>query len=137
MKENVDKHIEQLVGKVMKKSTLESPSLDFTANVMSQLESSKQSLTTVYKPLITKRVWALIAVVFISFLVYTVFVNKPETSDWFNRINFNEMNLDKISNVFSQIKAPKTAAYIVGVFAMMLLVQLTFLKNYFDKRFEG
>jgi len=137
MKENVDKHIEQLVGKVMKKSTLESPSQDFTANVMSQLEPSKQSITTIYKPLITKRVWALISVVFISFLVYTVFVNKPETSDWFNRINFNEMNFDKISNAFSQIKAPKTAAYIIGVFAMMLLVQLTFLKNYFDKRFEG
>ena len=137
MKENVDKHIEHLVEKVMKKSTLETPSLDFTSNIMAQLETSKQSIVTTYKPLITKRVWVFISIMFISFLAYIVFVNKPETSDWFNSFNFNKLNFDKISEVFSQIKAPKTAAYIIGVFALMLLVQLTFLKNYFDKRFEG
>mgnify|MGYP000120514431 FL=1 len=42
---------------MMKETTLDTPSVDFTAQVMSQVLKIKISQTTVYKPLISKWVW--------------------------------------------------------------------------------
>lgn len=136
MKENVDKQIENLVEKVMKQSTLEKPSFDFTANVMSQVESSSHSMVTTYQPLISKRMWMLIVTGFVAFVAYIVVVNKPEASDWFANLDFSIVNNDKVSDMFSGFKAPKIAAYSVGFLSVMLLVQISYLKNRFDKRFQ-
>ncbi len=80
MKKNVDKQIENLVDKVMKQSTLETPSIDFTSHIMVQVEAAKQSTSTTYQPLISKRVWAIISIGFIAFVGYILYVIKPETS---------------------------------------------------------
>lgn len=66
MKDNMDNHIEKLVDKSMKKIELESPSLDFTKNVMTQIDALEKSSITSYKPLISKPMW---------FVIFTVAVN--------------------------------------------------------------
>ncbi|HLT32421.1 MAG TPA: hypothetical protein VKZ98_01400 [Aquaticitalea sp.] len=134
MKENVDKHLESLVEKVLKQSTLDTPSFDFTANLMSRVESSSPSIATTYKPLISKQVWALIVLGFIGFVAYTFIVNKSEASDLFNNIDFSIVNADKFTDILNGFKAPKLAAYGVGLVALILLIQIPLLKNYFDKR---
>ncbi len=131
MKENEDKNLGTFVDKVMNEVSLESPSFDFTANVMMQVEKAKQNAVTTYHPLISKRFWALILVGFIAFMIYIFIVIKPESLGWFNNI---DLNTDRISKLFSGMKTTRIAAYGVGLLALMLLVQIPVLKNYFDKR---
>ena len=61
MQDHLEQRLDKLAKKVVKYYKLESPSLDFTANVMQQVEASQISHITVYKPLISKRAWFVIA----------------------------------------------------------------------------
>lgn len=128
--ENVDKHLENLVEKAMQHSSLEAPSLNFTAAIMSQI-NAKKSITTTYQPLITRRVWILIGGGFIASLVFIIMMTKSEGSLWFSTF---DLNLEKVGDLLNTIHLPKTAIYGIGLFAISLLVQIPILKNYFDKR---
>lgn len=137
MQENVDKYIEDLVDKAMQKSTLQTPSFDFTENVMSQIVDFKPSIATTYQPLISRRVWTLIVGGFVTFIAYVVLITKPEASEWFKTFDlhlWNQVNFSKILNV---VEPSKTAAYGIGLLALMLLIQIPILKHYFDKRIIG
>ncbi len=132
MKENVDNQLENLIKKAVKQSALESPSFDFTANLMLKVDIIKQSATTTYQPLISKQMWFLIFTGFVAFVAYILFITKPEASKWFSAIDI--LNANKISNLFSGIHLSRTVLYSVVFFAVMLLIQIPLLKNYFDKR---
>mgnify|MGYP006183203993 CR=1 FL=1 len=53
MKES-DKNLEQLIDKMMAENTLQSPSADFTSNLMSQIFVAEKAKIKPYKPLISK-----------------------------------------------------------------------------------
>lgn len=125
MKENEDKLLEKLVDTIMKDSKLQKPSLDFTAKVMSQVLTTKTSEVYVYKPLISKYVFILVFVCLISLFFYL----KPQTDNSFKRLsdsvfyNINTMSLFSFS---------KITFYSVGIATLFLLMQISFLKKYFD-----
>ena len=48
MKEQADTSVENLVNKMMTSSTLESPSADFTSQILSKIEALQQSKTVVF-----------------------------------------------------------------------------------------
>lgn len=54
MEPHTEQHLDKLVERVIKSSPLESPSKDFTANIMSKIETASVGTSTVYKPLISK-----------------------------------------------------------------------------------
>ena len=65
MKENEEKLIDQVVSKAVQKVAVQSPSHDFTEMLMHKIKATQASQTTiVYQPLISKRVWSLLAIVF-------------------------------------------------------------------------
>ncbi|GGG07273.1 hypothetical protein GCM10011344_04760 [Dokdonia pacifica] len=65
MKENEEKLIDQVVSKAVQKVSVKSPSHDFTKTLMHTIKTAQASQTTiVYQPLISKRIWSLLAVVF-------------------------------------------------------------------------
>ena len=136
MKENVDKQIETLVDKAMDRSSLERPSFDFTSKVMSHIDIVKQNTITTYRPLISKQVWGLILLAFVGFLSYIIFVSKPETSDWLANFNFNQIDTSMFSSLLNNMQLSKIVTYGIGLFSIMCLVQISFLKNYFDKRIK-
>ncbi len=137
MNESVDKHIENLVDKAMRKSTLETPSFDFTSNVMTHVFDIKQSFATTYQPLISKQVWVMIALGFIAFVAYVVLITKPEASEWFKGFDIHVVDQEYISKILNVVEPSKTAAYSIGLLALMLLIQIPILKHYFDKRIIG
>lgn len=132
MKENEDKQLENLVEKAMRQSVLETPSFDFTTNLMLKVENMKQSPTTIYQPLISKHMWFWIFTGFVAFVAYIIFITKPEASTWFSTIDI--LDTEKVSNMFNGIQLSRTVIYATIFFAVMLLVQIPLLKNYFDKR---
>lgn len=131
MKEHTNKPIEKLVEKVMKSSTLETPSFDFTANVMSHLIADSKSGVTVYKPLISKTAWVVLLVVAAGLIAISVYSGDASSLGLLDKLD-----LSKVPNLFSEIKISQTAMYSLLMFAIMLCIQVPLLKHYFNKRFE-
>jgi len=131
MKEHSNKPIEKLVDKVMKSSSLETPSFDFTANVMSQVMADTKSGVTVYKPLISKAAWVVLFLVATVLIVFLIYNNESYSLGLLDKVD-----LSKIANLFSGIKISQTAMYSLLMFAIMLCIQVPLLKHYFNKRFE-
>ena len=74
MQDKTDKYLDDLTKKVIKIGSIESPSFNFTDTVMSQVEALGKNQLTVYKPLISKKKWALILIIFLL-IYYTLVVD--------------------------------------------------------------
>lgn len=133
MKTNSDRHIERITDKILKEASLESPSLDFTTKVMSQVQGIALNDVTTYKPLISKPVWIGIAVLFIGALAYSFFGSATE-SEWLATIDLSILSDNKLTNALTGLSFSKTILYAAVMFAIMFAVQVPILKGYFDKR---
>jgi len=135
MKDNIENLLDELSKKVITASNLETPSLDFTANIMSNINVvAKQSESTIYKPLITKKAWFIIAVIFIAVCAYVLLGNTSESIGWFTNVDFSFVPSFNMASVFSEISFSKTVLYAIVVLAFMLFIQIPLLKKYFDTR---
>ncbi|PKQ45609.1 hypothetical protein [Confluentibacter flavum] len=141
-KTDTDKEIEQLVEKMMKETSLDTPSFDFTAHIMSKVLEIKTSEATVYKPLISKKVWGIIAFGVLALVIFIVFGAKGEASGIVNPIDFSMLTNNKIINTISGFKASsfqvsKTFSHALMFLGIMICVQILFLKHHFNQRFEN
>ena len=136
MEKHLDKKIEHVTDRLMKDSTLEKPSFNFTDAVMQSVHNIKASYVTEYKPLISKQGWIGIGLAFIL-IVYVIFTNaSTQESGWLQAINFDRLFDFKFMDSLFSINVSKTVMYTILLFGVMLLVQIPLLKNHFDKRFE-
>jgi len=126
-----DKKIEAFIDKLMSHEVLEKPSVNFTDNVMSKVEAISNSTATVYKPLISKSVWAIILLGFVALVGYVIFNEPSANSSWLDRIDLSGVSnpLEHISFNFS-----KTLMYAMVFFALMFSIQIPLLKQYFNNR---
>jgi hypothetical protein len=123
-----NKNIEAIIDKLMSADSLEQPSLDFTDKVMSKVNAISNSSVTMYKPLIPKSVWFVIVGAFIALVGY-IYLNEPTTnSTWLDGLEISNP-LENVSFNFST-----TFMYAVVLLAIMLSIQVPFLKYYFNKR---
>jgi len=136
MVEDINKHIDSLVEKVVKESSLESPSLDFTSNIMSKIEAVPQNEITVYEPLISKSVWLAISILVIGSLSYGILGNGIESLGWFDNIDYSIISNNKVTEVISGITFSKTLMYAVGLCGLLFFIQIPMMKHYFDKQLE-
>ncbi len=134
MKEKENKKMDVLIEDVMKQTELESPSLNFTSNVMQQILADSKSSATVYKPLITKTGWVGLFLSVLALVLYIVVSGDSQNSEWFNAIDFSVLTKFNLTNLFSGIKLSNTTLYAFILFGGMICVQIPLLKNYFDKR---
>ncbi|WP_316636082.1 hypothetical protein [uncultured Flavobacterium sp.] len=130
MKEN-DKNIENLIDKMMSESTLESPSIDFTSKIMSQVLVAEKSKIKTYKPLISKQIWMLIAASLVAVIVYGSLFSGNEYN-----MKASDIYADKFNDLISGIHISKTVLYALLIVPFMVLIQIGVLKNYFDKKYE-
>jgi len=136
MQEHEDKYLDSFTKKVIKKADIEAPSIHFTSEIMSQVAALNNTSVTSYKPLISKKAWGLIALGFIMLCVYLVLGAETEKQSWFSTLDFSVLSNNKVSHALSGFKISKTLMYAIAFFGLMLCIQITFLKNYFDKRLE-
>ena len=129
MKES-DKNIEKFIEGIMTESTLESPSIDFTSKVMSQILVAQKSKIQKYKPLISRPIWVVILGSLISLILYTAFGNESYNSE------IGHSYVVNISDIFSEFHFSKNTIYAVLIVPLMVLVQIPLLKNYYDKKFQ-
>ena len=135
MHEKIDKQMDNLVKKVIVKASLETPSFDFTVQIMTQLVAKKQSESTIYKPLISRTVWIAIFVGFGVLIAYSFFGIQQESQNWIR--DFDGLTYSAIFNKFPKITVSKTVLYALVSLSVMILIQVSVLKDYLDKRFEN
>ncbi len=137
MEEKETKYLDDLSRRVVEESTIESPSFNFTDSVMSKVNALHESKATVYKPLISKTSWFLIGFSVLASILYILFFGtNTETSNWIQSISFSmlsNINMD----ILPSISISKTVTYAFLFFGLMICIQIPFLKNHFDKRFEA
>ncbi|WET00518.1 hypothetical protein [Flavobacterium sp. YJ01] len=130
MKEE-DKNIENLIEKMMADDTLQSPSADFTSNLMSQILVAEKAKIKPYKPLISISTWIFIGVALAFLIAYNVFFAGTQSN-----LEIGKSYTDKISAVVSGIHISKTLLYAILIVPFMVLIQIGVLKNYFDKKYQ-
>ena len=129
MKES-DKNIEKFIGKIMAESTLESPSIDFTSKVMSQILVVEKSKIRYYRPLISAPIWITIFGSLIFLILYFAFWNESNNSE------IDHSYIVNIPNIFSDFHFSKNTVYGILIVPLMILVQIPLLKNYYDKKYQ-
>ena len=136
MKENADKHLDDLSRKVIGKSAIESPSVDFTKSIMSQIKAVEVSKTTTYVPLISKRIWLFVTLGVFSAIGYVFFGSSTTQSKWLEYLNLNNYVGDLFKDAFFGFDVSQTLFYSILLFGIMLLIQIPILKYQLNKRFE-
>ncbi|RKS94993.1 hypothetical protein BC952_0631 [Flavobacterium limicola] len=129
MKES-DKNIKKLIGDIFAESNLESPSIDFTSKVMSQILVVEKIKIQHYTPLISKTIWIVIIGSLISLILYFAFWNESNNSE----IGYSYVV--NISNIFSEFHFSINTIYAILIVPLMILVQIPLLKNYYDKKYQ-
>jgi len=134
---NSDKKIEEFTKYIIKEANIETPSSDFVNKVMESVKlESKISLSSVYKPLISKSTWFIITVliVIVSFFIIT---ETPQDSTLLTKMNFDVFkNLPSI-NFFEKIHFSNLFTFSFVLFSVLVLFQLVAIKNYFNKQNIG
>ena len=133
MKELEAKELEQLIAKAMQKTTLETPSFQFTDQVMAAVNAQPQSVAAQYSPLIPKYIWVVIATTIVGLTGYLWFLVQSTLQIW-PSLSFDFMENNPISKELASFTVSKITLYAVLLLAVMFCVQIAVLKRYFDKR---
>lgn len=117
---------------------LEKPSISFLDTVMSEVVLASKKETV--KPLISRRWWIGIAAT-ITVLVITAFFNTTEESSLFGYIPFDTIKYPEIQfpslELSNSFTISSGVSYGIMLAALLLLVQVFFLKNRLDKSIDG
>jgi len=135
MKNKEDKNIEKLVENLMAETAMESPSVDFTAKVMSGVFAVEKKRSLVYKPLISKWAWYIILGSFACLFSFVLFKNHQNTP-MESYFNFSLFNSAKIFNLFSGFQISQMTANVLLAASAMLFIQIFLLRSYLNKRFH-
>lgn len=135
MNKEADKNLDALVEKMLKEVPKEATSFNFTTQVMSQVEALSDAKTIAYKPLISNRIWVVLAMIVGCVFSYLIFGGLKTDDSW-----FSSLNVDVIPNVGLLDKLPEftvSQALLYGIvgFTFFMGVQILLLKAHFDKRY--
>jgi len=135
MENKEDQNIEKLVERMLMNSGIESPSPDFTHNVMSGIYAAQKSRKVIYKPIFSKRTWFIIFTGIIGVFIYSFFNSNPQTPLF--EINFSWFRLNQLEKFLPNFRISFLTAYVILLAAIAVMVQIFFLKKYFDKQLES
>ena len=135
MKEHTEQHLDNLAKRVMKSSAIKSPSVDFTANVMTQIEHVSIGESLRYKPLISKYGWFGIIVVLVGISLYMTFGN-IESLSMLESVDYSVISNNKVTEALSGITFSKTLMYAIGFFGLVFFIQIPLMKHNMNKRLE-
>ena len=137
MNDKEKKSLGIFIKKMVKEAPVEKPSLDFSANVMDAINALEAKKTRqVYEPLISKKIWFLIVAGIIALTVYLF-----KTGVHLNEGYLSKVDLSKITNAISfdssySFNISNTALYGFIFLAIMIPIQIAYLKRYHDKKFS-
>ncbi len=133
-----NKHIEELdafAKKYVKEIKQETVSKDFTASIMQSIVADSKKSVFKTKALISKKGWFVIAILILAAILIPFkeseksFLNLPE-------LDFSFLDKIQFSSLFETVTISNTVLYSVFFFGLMIIAQVVFLKNHFNKRYN-
>ncbi|OYT11586.1 MAG: hypothetical protein B6I18_03625 [Bacteroidetes bacterium 4572_112] len=101
-----DSRIDKIAKKVFSNDNIETPSLDFTSNIMVKISVEKQTSTEI-APLISRNTWYIISLIIISLISYAMLMMPQSSSislseyipsfDYFNTLSFKSIGISSIT----------------------------------------
>ena len=128
-----DKNLEAFVDRIMEEAPVESPSIDFTKNVMQRLEVEAPQHVFEYKPILSGRVLSLGFVAFVA-LVFLLGsqLGVDNGQGWFKNMDMENWFHTNWSWM-ADYSTSKTMVYAFIFLGLMFFVQVPWLKRYLDK----
>jgi len=126
MKEQFKKE-EVLIKNLLREVGNETTSVDFTNSVMQAIAAKQQIKPIIYKPLISKNAWIILAGFAIVFVcgLYFITAETPMLLDF--------SLLDSVK--FPQLKLSTTMVYAVG-FVSLFFLQIPLLNRFLEKQYQ-
>lgn len=131
MDKNEEKELAAFVDKIMDETILESPSSDFTANIMSQIAEPAVNDVTQYKPLIPKSFFVFLCIGLVGMTWYLAADYTLDNRAWFGNRQIDSF-FERILDWPQMLSSSKTTVYAVLLFGLLFLIQIPWLKRYFD-----
>mgnify|MGYP000704683358 FL=1 len=129
------KELDAFAKKYVKEIEQEKPSLDFTASLMNKIVLETNSEVFKAKALITKKGWFVIATLLLA-VVFIPFKTEEKSLLNLPDVDFSFFDKLQIPNLFESIAVSNTVLYAVFFFGLMIIAQVVFLKNHFDKKYH-
>ncbi|CAM1369964.1 hypothetical protein [Tenacibaculum xiamenense] len=130
-----NKHVDELdnfMKKYVKEIEVESPSIDFTKNIMNSINTMENSEVFKAKPLISTKVWIVLGAILI---VSMFFVSKGQSfSEMVTIPELENLPSFDISNISIPINVSDTMLYTCFFFTIMVFVQIYMLKDFLTRR---
>ncbi|MCX2681232.1 hypothetical protein OOZ15_14870 [Galbibacter sp. EGI 63066] len=136
MKEQDEKHLEELTDRWLQHDSTQFPTADFRSSVMLEVERIKKSEAFVYKPLISKITWVIIAIVLAALTIYILQAKTSEEESFISTIDFDTLFKNVFSQAFFNLKVSDTVIYAIYIIAIMIGIQIPVLKHHFNKRLK-
>lgn len=131
MDKNEEKELREFVDKIMDEAILESPSSNFTDNIMSQITEPVLNDITEYKPLIPKSVLIFLCIGLVGMTWYLATGYSMDNQEWFGNGQIDSF-FERILDWPQMHSSSKTTVYAVLLFGLLFLIQIPWLKRYFD-----
>ena len=134
-----NKHIEEIhafTKKYLNEIPTESPSIDFTKNLMDKIAEIQPEKEIVYKPLISKKGWFLVAASIIA-IILLPFKNSGEGLFTLPEVNFSFFEKMSFSGIFESVNVSTTTASLLVFFSILFFIQIFYLKGEFERRINS
>ena len=134
-----NKHIEEIhafTKKYLNEIPTESPSIDFTKNLMDKIAEIQPEKEIVYKPLISKKGWFLVAASIIA-IILLPFKNSEESLFTLPEVNFSFFEKMSFSGIFESVNVSTTTASLLVLFSILFFIQIFYLKGEFERRINS
>lgn len=138
MEDNKEHKLDSFARKQIQELELEKTSKGFTNSVMDAISALETKSSFAYQPLISKKVW-LAAVAVIVAIVFIPF--QKQEGGLLEKVSLDFSFLDKVSlpsfDLFDSVNVSSTTFYAFLLFAIMISIQVFYIKGYFSKRASG
>lgn len=133
--EKDNQHLDQLLKDQFKELPLDIPSNDFTKLVMREVVKEEKKLTTQSLPLISNKVWGLVAAVLVA-LIFIPF--KKQEGGILEKVSLDFSFFENVTlPTYEGAAVSNTMLYAAVLFSIMMFAQVFYLKGYFDKKMSA
>jgi hypothetical protein len=132
-----DRDFDDYLKNVIQEVGLDSPSVDFTLNVMGKIKLAKNPPIIVsYKPLISKFGWAIFSLCVLAVFILVFLEGNASQNDYFSGPKWDILTDSNFWEKTTNWHISKTVSYGFTFLALFISIQIVLLKRHFDKRFK-
>lgn len=131
MKDNMEKHLDELSKKIVKEQEFSLPD-NFTQQVMSRIEVLPSA--TAYKPLISRKGWFGILTGFLV-TIFLVLKGEGESTPWLEQMGLSNLDF-KTGELLGNLQFSNILLYSVLLFSVFIAVQIALVKRQQEQQLQ-